>query len=407
MKAKPRVQVFRWEGISREGKRIAGELKATSIVLAKAQLMKEGILVKKLVNPSKSLLFIFSKKKKIKSADITLFSRQLATMMEAGIPLLQSFDIISKSQAHTGMRSLIEDLRYQIETGLTLAEAFKLYPLLFNDLYCNLIKAGESSGTLELMLKNLATYREKMENIKRKIKKAMVYPAIVVSVGLIVSAVLLIFVVPQFQTLFTSAGAQLPIFTLMVIKVSEFFQKYWFIILSSMLLAAVLIHYSYRRSKRFRQMLDHLIFKVPVIGQIVKNAVIARFARTLSITFAAGLPLYDALSLVEGAVGNIIYADATAKIREEVGTGQTMKIAMTNTHIFPNMVIQMIAIGEESGSMEKMLGKVANYYEDEVDSMVDNLSTLIEPLIICILGVLVGGLVVAMYLPIFKLGSVF
>lgn len=405
MKPKPQVVVFKWEGVNRDGKRMAGEIKATSMVLAKAQLIKQGIIIKKISNQSSGLFFW--QNKKIKTPDITLFSRQLATMMEAGIPLLQSFDIISKSVTHVGMRRLIEDLKYQIESGATLAEAFKQYPLLFNDLFCNLVKAGESSGTLEKMLKNLAAYREKMDNLKRKIKKAMLYPAIVLGVGVIVSAVLLIFVVPQFQTLFASSGAQLPAFTLLVIQISNVLKAYWLIVLAILIVFGSLAVYFYRRSLLFRQSIDKFIFKIPVIGAIVKNAVIARFARTLSITFAAGLPLYDALELVEGAVGNIIYANATQKIRADVGAGQTMRMSLTNVHVFPNMVIQMVAIGEESGSMEQMLGKVAGYYEEEVDNMVDNLSTLIEPLIISVLGILVGGLVVAMYLPIFKLGSVF
>lgn len=400
-----KVRIYDWEGQNADGMTMRGETQATSLLLAKSELSKKGIIVKKITQRSEPL-FSFANKK-VKSDDVTVFTRQLSTMLQAGIPLLQAFDILAKSQTHVGLYLLINDIKKSVELGRTFAESLRQYPLLFNELYCNLIAAGEVSGSLETMLLNISSYREKIENLKRKIKKALLYPTIVLVVGVVVSAVLLIFVIPQFQSLFTSYGAQLPAFTLLVIKMSEIVRRFWlifFVVFAGIIGTNI---YFYRRSSKHRYLLDRLSLKIPVIGNVLKKAAIARFARTLSITFSAGLPLFDALKLVEGATGNMVFSEATNHIREEVATGQLMQVAMSHTGVFPNLTVQMVAIGEESGSLEEMLAKVAEYYEIEVDNVVDNLSTLIEPLIISVLGVLVGGLVVAMYLPIFKLGSVF
>lgn len=319
--------------------------------------------------------------------------------------MVQAFDIVAKGQSNNRLKELIETIKQDIETGLTLAEAFIKHPQYFNELFCNLVDAGEKSGSLDIMLDKVATYKEKIETIKKKIKKALTYPIAVLVVALVVTTGLLIYVVPQFESLFKGFGADLPAMTKGVITMSEFMQSYWYIIfgiLGSIIFAFV---YAKKHSFEFAHKVDRAMLKFPVIGAILEKASIARFARTLSITFAAGLPLVEALKSVAGATGNIMYAKATDKIREEVSTGQQMYLAMENTHLFPNMVIQMVAIGEESGALEKMLGKVADFYEEEVDNAVDSLSSLLEPIIMSILGILVGGLVVAMYLPIFKLGS--
>lgn len=403
-KKQQELDFYDWQGVNREGRTLSGEIQAKTIILAKVSLSKQGITVKKIKKRSSS---IFSQSgRSIKSADITLLTRQLSTMLQAGIPLLQSFDIIAKGQTKVRMRALVNSLKRDLETGITLSETFKREPLYFNELYCNLVAAGESSGSLETMLANIASYREKIESIKRKIKKALLYPSIVVIVGIVVSAILLIFVVPQFETLFKGFGATLPAFTMMVIYLSRLVQGYWYIVLGVAAILIFSIIYSHKHSPAARYFMERSLLKIPVIGRLLHHAAIARFARTLSITFAAGMPLYDALKLVEGATGNVLYGEATHKIREDVSTGVTMKTAMTTVDLFPNMVVQMVSIGEETGTLEKMLGRVADHYETEVDAVVDNLSTLIEPVIICVLGVLVGGLVIAMYLPIFKLGSV-
>lgn len=401
-KANP-VLTFHYEGINKSGQKMIGEIQARSLAIAKADLRKQGIVTNKVVKKRKPLLD--RKNKKITPGDITVFSRQLATMIESGIPLVQSFDIVSKGQTNKRLKTLIEDIKSDVETGLTLAEALIKHPEHFNELFCNLIDAGEKSGSLDVMLDKVATYKEKIETIKKKIKKALTYPMAVLVVAFIVSAGLLMFVVPQFESLFKGFGADLPAMTKAVVNMSKFMQSYWYIIFGALGGAIYAFIYAKNHSTDFAQTIDRALLKFPVIGPIMEKAAIARFTRTLSITFAAGLPLVEALKSVAGATGNIIFSKATDKIREEVSTGQQMYVAMENTHLFPNMVVQMVAIGEESGALEKMLGKVADFYEEDVDNAVDALSSLLEPIIMSILGILVGGLVIAMYLPIFKLGT--
>lgn len=394
---------FEWQGINQSGEKLSGVIESSSMVAAKVSLLKQGIIVNKLLKKRKPF---FNKGKKIHSTDITAFSRQLATMLQSGIPLIQSFDIVSKGQKSSAVRALIEAIKKDVETGLTLGESFGKHPAYFNELFCNLVEAGEKSGSLDIMLDKVATYKEKMESIKKKIKKALTYPAAVMVIAFLVTAALLIFVVPQFESLFKGFGADLPAMTRMVVNMSKVFQTYWYLIfgvLGGLIYAFV---YAKTHSKNFARNIDRYMLRFPVLGAILDKAAIARFARTLSITFAAGLPLVEALKTVSGATGNIVYGEATEKIRAEVSNGLQMQQAMEHTRLFPNMVIQMVAIGEESGALEKMLSKVADYYEEEVDNAVDALSSLLEPIIMSILGVLVGGLVVAMYLPIFKLGSV-
>lgn len=397
------VIIFQYEGINKSGQKMIGEIGARSLAIAKADLRKQGIVTNKVAKKRKPL---FDKKnKKVTAADITVFSRQLATMIQAGIPLVQSFDIVAKGQSNRRMKDLIETVKTDIETGLTLAEALIKHPQYFNDLFCNLVDAGEKSGTLDIMLDKVATYKEKIETIKKKIKKALTYPMAVMAVALLVTTGLLIFVVPQFESLFKGFGADLPAMTKAVVTMSAFMQANWYYVFGVIGIIIYSFIYMKGHSTEFAQALDRFLLKAPVIGPIMEKAAIARFTRTLSITFAAGLPLVDALKAVAGATGNIIFAKATDKIKEEVSTGQQMNIAMENTHLFPNMVIQMVSIGEESGALEKMLGKVADFYEEEVDNAVDSLSSLLEPIIMSILGILVGGLVIAMYMPIFKLGT--
>lgn len=404
MEKKPNpVLTFHYEGINKSGQKMIGDIRARSLAIAKADLRKQGIVTNKVVKKRKPL---FDKNnKKIKTADISVFSRQLATMIESGIPLVQSFDIVSKGQSNKKLRELIDNIKNDVETGLTLAEALSKHPAYFNELFCNLVDAGEKSGSLDIMLDKVATYKEKIETIKKKIKKALTYPIAVMVVTIIVTAGLLIFVVPQFESLFKGFGADLPAMTAAVVAMSKLIHAYWYYLFGT--LGALLYAFIYAKdhSPQFAQSLDRVMLKFPVIGPIIEKASIARFTRTLSITFAAGLPLVEALKSVAGATGNIIFAQATDQIREEISTGQQMNVAMENTHLFPNMVIQMVAIGEESGALEKMLGKVADFYEEDVDNAVDSLSRLLEPIIMSILGILVGGLVIAMYLPIFKLGS--
>ncbi|KTD52420.1 pilus assembly protein PilC [Legionella rubrilucens] len=402
-KAKNDIITYQWEGVNKAGEKVNGVIDARSLAIAKADLRKQGIITKKVVKKRKP--FFDKKNKKITQGDITVFSRQMATMIEAGIPLIQSFDIVAKGQSNQKMRDLIDTIKRDVETGLTLAESLQKHPAYFNELFCNLVDAGEKSGSLEIMLDKVATYKEKIETIKKKIKKALTYPMAVLVVAFLVTTALMIFVVPQFESLFEGFGADLPAMTRMVVDMSEFFQSYWYIMFGAIGGAIYAFIYFKNHSPQFAHSIDRAMLKFPVVGPILEKAAIARFTRTLSITFAAGLPLVEALKSVSGATGNILYAKATDKIREEVSTGQQMQVAMDNTHLFPNMVIQMVAIGEESGALEQMLGKVADFYEEEVDNAVDALSSLLEPIIMSILGVLVGGLVVAMYLPIFKLGS--
>lgn len=395
---------YQWEGLNRAGQKTQGVIDARSLPIAKAELRKQGIITKSIYKKRKKLWD--RKNKKISAQDITFFSRQMATMIQAGIPLILSFDIVAKGLTNQRMKDLLDAIKKDVETGTTFASALKKFPQYFNDLFCNLIDAGEKSGSLDIMLDKVATYKEKIETIKKKIKKALTYPMAVMVVAFLVTAGLLIFVVPQFQSLFSSFGANLPALTQGVISLSNFFQAYWYLIFGAIGGCVYAFTYFKNHSAHFAQTIDRYLLRMPIIGPILEKAAIARFTRTLSITFAAGLPLVDALKSVAGATGNILYVQATDKIREDVSSGQTLQLAMERTNLFPGMVVQMIAIGEESGTLEKMLGKVADFYEEAVDNAVDSLSSLLEPIIMSILGVLVGGLVVAMYLPIFKLGSV-
>ncbi|STY29293.1 pilus assembly protein PilC [Legionella wadsworthii] len=394
---------FHYTGVNKAAQKVNGDIEARSLALAKVELRRQGIIVSKIAKKRAS--FLNFKSKKIKSVDITVFSRQLATMIDSGIPLIQAFDIVSKGQSNKKMKDLIDSIKHDVETGLTLSETLKKHPAHFNELFCNLVEAGEKSGALDIMLDKIATYKEKIETIRKKIKKALTYPIAILVVALIVSTGLLMFVVPQFESLFKGFGADLPALTQAVVSMSKFFQSYWYIVFGALAGGVYAFIYALKHSANFAQTVDRTMLKLPVIGSIMEKAAIARFSRTLSITFAAGLPLVEALKSVAGATGNIIFAKATDNIREEVSTGQQMNKAMENTKLFPNMVIQMVAIGEESGALEKMLGKVADFYEEDVDNAVDSLSALLEPVIMVVLGGLVGTLVVAMYLPIFKMGQ--
>lgn len=394
---------FTWEGTDRKGTKVKGEMTGLNPALIKAQLRKQGI------NPTrvrKKSVSLFGKGKKIKPMDIALFTRQLATMMSAGVPLLQAFDIIGEGFDNPNMRKMVDDIKQDVAAGNSLANSLRKQPQYFDDLYCNLVDAGEQSGALETLLDRVATYKEKTEALKKKIKKAMTYPAAVVVVAVIVSAILLIKVVPQFQSVFEGFGAQLPAFTLMVIAISEVLQEWWLLVLGGMFVLAFVLRHFYKKSEKFRDATDRGLLKIPLIGSILYKSAIARYARTLATTFAAGVPLVDALDSVAGATGNVVFRNAVEKIKGDVSTGMQLNFSMRTTGVFSSMAIQMTAIGEESGSLDEMLSKVATFYEDEVDNMVDNLTTLMEPMIMAVLGVLVGGLIIAMYLPIFQLGSV-
>ncbi|WP_312116972.1 type II secretion system F family protein [Stutzerimonas nitrititolerans] len=395
--------VFTWEGLDRQGAKIKGELSGVSPALVKAQLRKQGINPQKVRKKSVSL---FSSGKKIKPMDIALFTRQMATMMKAGVPLLQSFDIIGEGFDNPNMRKLVDDLKQEVAAGNSFASSLRKKPQYFDDLYCNLVDSGEQSGSLETLLDRVATYKEKTEALKAKIKKAMNYPIAVVLVAVIVSAILLIKVVPQFQEVFANFGAELPAFTLMVIGVSEALQAWWYVVLAGLVGAAFAFKQAHTRSEKFRNWFDRMMLKVPVVGDILYKSSVARFARTLSTTFAAGVPLVDALDSVAGATGNVVFRTATNKVKSDVSSGMQLNFSMRTTGTFPSMAVQMTAIGEESGSLDEMLAKVATFYEDEVDNMVDGLTALMEPMIMAVLGVLVGGLIIAMYLPIFQLGAV-
>lgn len=398
------LNTFRWVGVDRVGKRLKGEQQAKSIALAKNELRRQGIQVKKISKKGKSF---FGKGKKIKAQDIALFSRQLATMMEAGVPMVQAFEIIEGGQTNENMAKLINKVKTDVQSGTALADALGKHPIYFDELYCNLVAAGEKAGVLDELLDTIATYKEKTEEIKGKIKKAMYYPAAVLLVAISVTILLLVKVVPQFQDLFKNFGADLPGLTLMVVNASNVMQEHWlkfFLVFGG---AIFLFIYFKKRSLKFAHFLDRMILKIPIVGNILNDAAIARFSRTLSTTFAAGVPLVDALDTVSGAVGNVVYRDAVLKVKDDVATGHQLQLSMSQTGIFPHMVIQMAAIGEESGNLDEMLGKVADYYEQEVSNAVDALSSLLEPLIMVLIGGLVGVMVVAMYLPIFKMAAVF
>ncbi|MBS0001591.1 MAG: type II secretion system F family protein [Thioalkalivibrio sp.] len=395
--------IFLWEGLNKRGARVKGETPADSEISARADLRRNGINVLKIRKKPKPL---FSTKKKIKPVDVAYFLRQMTTMLSSGVPLVQAFDIVGRGHDNPAMSELIMDLKGQVEGGETFAAALSKHPKYFDDLVINLVEAGEQSGTLETLLDKIATYKEKTESLKAKIKKAMFYPAAVIVVAIAVTAILLIFVVPQFEALFVGFGADLPAFTRMVVNLSSFAQSWWWVVLGLVVLGVFLFRQIHLRSPRFRRSIDILVLKIPAVGPILRKAAIARFARTLSTMFAAGVPLVDALRSVAGATGNALYGEATERMREETAAGAQLQWSMRNVGIFPNMVVQMVAIGEESGSLDAMLAKVADFYEEEVDNAVDSLSSLLEPLIMVVLGVLIGGLVIAMYLPIFMLGQV-
>ncbi|MGD9842817.1 MAG: type II secretion system F family protein [Steroidobacteraceae bacterium] len=393
---------YTYVGKDKKGKTVKGRLLAVSELAVKADLRKQGIIAKKIRKQSQ----LFKNGKKVDSADIALFARQLATMLQAGIPMVQAFEIVGNGHEKPSMQKLIMTIKGDVESGTTLHEALAKHPLYFDDLFVNLVEAGEHAGALETLLEKIATYKEKTEALKKKIKKAMMYPAAVLVVAVIVTLILLIFVIPQFESIFRDFGADLPAFTLMVISLSKFVQAYG--VMMGAIVGASIYAFLYfkKRSRPMRQTIDRALLKTPVIGPILVKAAIARFARTLSTMFAAGVPLVEALTSVAGATGNIVYENATLAIRDEVSTGQRLQRCMENTGLFPNMVIQMIAVGEESGSLDAMSGKIADFYEADVDNAVDGMSALLEPMIMAILGVLVGGMVIAMYLPIFKLGAV-
>lgn len=393
-------QIFAWEGKDKTGKTVRGEMRAGGEAVVNVTLRRQGIMVTKVKKK------VYRSGKKITDKDITLFTRQLATMMKAGVPLLQAFDIVGKGHANPSVAKLILDLRSDIETGTSLNMAFRKYPLYFDPLFCNLVAAGEQAGILEDLLTRLAIYKEKTLAIKAKIKSALTYPIAVLAVAFIVTAVIMIWVVPAFKEVFTSFGADLPAPTVFVMNMSEFFVNYWYIIFGGLFASLYFFFQSWRRSVKMQAFMDRLLLKLPVFGQVIRKATVARWTRTLSTMFAAGVPLVESLDSVGGASGNHVYMEATRKIQTEVSTGTSLTVAMQNADVFPSMVTQMVAIGEESGALDSMLGKVADFYEEEVDEAVSQLSSLMEPAIMVILGVVIGGLVVAMYLPIFKLGSV-
>jgi type IV pilus assembly protein PilC len=392
--------VFEWEGKDRNGKTVRGEQRAVSENQVMASLRRQGVI------PGKIKKRKMRSGKAIKPKDIAIFTRQLATMMKAGVPLLQAFDIVGRGNANASVTKLLNDIRTDVETGTSLSSAFRKFPMYFDNLYCNLVEAGEAAGILESLLDRLATYMEKTEAIKSKIKSALMYPTAVVVVAFVVVAVIMIFVIPAFKEVFTSFGAELPAPTLFVMTVSEYFVKWWWLIFGGIGGGIYFFMQAWKRSEVMQKFMDRLLLKVPVFGTLVEKSCIARWTRTLATMFAAGVPLVEALDSVGGASGNSLYADATTKIQQEVSTGTSLTAAMQNANLFPSMVIQMTAIGEESGSIDHMLGKAADFYESEVDDMVAGLSSLMEPIIIVFLGGLIGGIVVSMYLPIFKLGQV-
>ena len=402
-KALKQPDIFLWTGTDKRGVRVKGQSRGSNPGLIKAELRKQGI--KPITVKKQSTLFSKSGKKKIIPKDIAVFFRQLATMLEAGVPLVQSFDIIGNGSENASMRELILKIKNEVESGTSLAESLAKHPIYFDELVVNLVKAGEQAGVLEALLDKIATSKEKTEYLKSKIKKAMFYPTAVIIVAIVVTSILLIFVVPQFEQLFTSFGADLPAFTRVVVNMSEFMQEYWWIVMGIIVAAAHGFLQAKKRSVKFNRAIDRIILKLPIIGPIMYKAAVARYTRTLATMFAAGVPLVEALESVAGATGNIVFTDAVLMIRDSVATGQTLRFAMAQTGLFPNMVEQMVAIGEESGALDSMLNKTADFYEQEVDDAVDALSSLLEPLIMSILGILIGGLVVAMYLPIFKMGA--
>jgi len=398
--AGPKEFAFAWEGKGKEGKVVRGEMRAPSPAVAQATLRRQGIVVTKIAKQR------LKSGGKITEKDIALFTRQLATMMKAGVPLLQTFDIVGRGHDNPAVSKLLLDIKSDVETGNSLSQAFRKYPLYFDQLYCNLVAAGEQAGILETLLDRLAIYKEKMLAIKSKIKSAMFYPVAIIIVAFVITAVIMIFVIPAFKQVFTSFGADLPAPTLIVMAISDFFVAYWWAIFGTIGGILYGFFYAWKRSLALQIVMDRLLLRVPVFGAIMRKSVIARWTRTLSTMFAAGVPLVESLDSVAGASGNIVYKLATKQIQSEVSTGTSLTVAMQNCQLFPNMVNQMVAIGEESGALDSMLGKVADFFEAEVDDAVEAMSSLMEPIIMVVLGTLIGGMVIAMYLPIFKLGAV-
>ena len=398
-----KLEAFVWEGRDRKGNKTKGEMAGANVALIKAQLRKQGIRPDKVKKKPKPL---FGGKRKITPFDIAMLTRQLATMMKAGVPLVQSFDIVADGLENKGLQELVMNLRNDIASGTGFAAALRKHPKHFDDLYCNLVDSGESAGALEQMLDRIATYLEKTETLKKKVKKAMTYPIAVIVVAIIVTAILLVKVVPQFESLFQGFGAELPVFTQFVVRLSEWMQKWWFVVLLGIVGIIFLFREARRRSQNFSDFVDKWVLKVPIVGEILDKSAVAKFGRVLSTTFAAGVPLVDALDSVSGATGNAVYRDAVLNIKNDVSSGTQLQASMRNQDIFPVMAVQLTAIGEESGNLDEMLSKVAEHYEAMVDDMVDNLTALMEPMIMAVLGVLVGGLIVAMYLPIFQMGQV-
>ncbi|MCW5599788.1 type II secretion system F family protein [Nitrosomonas sp.] len=389
---------FSWEGKDRSGKVVKGEMRAAGAIIVTSTLRRQGIRVTKVTKTKSSGT--------IKAKDITLFTRQLATMMKSGVPLLQAFDIVGKGHSNRAVSKLLMDIKLDVETGSSLANAFRKYPLYFDSLYCNLVAAGEAAGILDNLLDRLATYKEKIQAIKGKIKSALFYPLSIIVVAFIITAVIMIFVIPSFKELFEGFGADLPAPTLLVMAISDFFVDYWWAIFGGIGASLYTFFYIWKRSATMQRIMDRLALRLPIFGEVIRKATIARWSRTLSTMFAAGVPLVEALESVAGAAGNHVYYDATKKIQLEVSTGNSLVDAMTQTNVFPSMVLQMVAIGEESGSLDSMLSKIADFFEAEVDNAVEALSSLMEPLIMVVLGTLIGGMVIAMYLPIFKMGQV-
>src|SRR5690606_9348087 len=398
---------FTWEGTNRRGQTIKGEMSGQNAAIVKAQLRKQGVNPLRVRKAAQPLLGLSGpRKKKITSSDITFFTRQMATMIKAGVPLVQSFDIVGDGVDNPAMKELISNIRDSVSAGNDFASALKQHPEYFDALTCNLVESGEQAGALEAMLDRVANYKEKTETLKKKIKKALMYPAVTLLIAFVVTAILLIKVVPTFESMFSSFGAELPAPTQFVVFLSEIAQAYWMYVFGGLVAFGVMFSQALKRSPAFHDNFDKFVLKAPVFGDLIRKAAVARYARVLSTTFAAGVPLLEALESVSGAVGNAVYRDAVLKIRDEVSSGQQMHFAMKSTGVFPNMVVQMTSIGEESGALDAMLDKAANYFEEEVDNAVDNMTALLEPMVMAFLGVVIGGLIVAMYLPIFTMGEV-
>ncbi|HEY3520508.1 MAG TPA: type II secretion system F family protein [Rhodanobacteraceae bacterium] len=399
------LTVYQWTALDKRGVKMKGELQARNASLVKAELRRQGMNPQSVKEKAKPLFGAAGKR--VKPRDVAIFSRQIATMMVAGVPMVQSFEIIAGGQRNIRFKNMLTDVKQGIEGGSTLHEALAKYPVQFDELYRNLVRAGESAGVLDTVLDTVATYKERMEAIKSKIKKALFYPTMVLCVALLVSLIMLIFVVPVFQGVFKDAGVQLPAFTQMIVTASDFMQEYWWLVLVIVIGGVASIVIAYKRSEKMAHFVDRMSLKIPIIGNILRQSAIARFARTLGVTFRAGVPLVEAMDAVSGATGSVVYAQAVKRMRDDIAIGHQLQLAMKQTNLFPNMVTQMVAIGEESGALDSMLFKVAEFYEEEVNNAVDTLSTLLEPLIMVIIGVLVGGMVVGLYLPIFKLAGAF